>query len=98
MHDFLVSLPDKIKIAWYRVLRWSDLVALNLIDKYLDGRYEERAPKLIDFDDLPVLYDYSNFSTVAADFDEDFSVSGWDFASPTWNFDQPIALDDEDVI
>ncbi len=98
MRDLLVSLPDKIKVAWYRILRWSDLVALSFIDKYLDSRYEERASKVIDFDDLPVLYEYSNFSVVTADSDDDFSISGWDFVFPTSNFDKPIALDDEDVI
>ena len=77
VRDLLVTLPDRIKIAWYRLRAWSDAVFLRFIDRYLARRDEERAPTLLDFDELPVLYDDADFPVVPGDFDADSGIIRW---------------------
>ena len=92
VRDLLVTLPDRIKVAWYRLRAWSDRVFLRFIDRYLARRDEERAPTLLDFDELPVLYDFADFTVVPGDSDADSGILGG------WKWAPPIAYDDTDVL
>ena len=64
MRDFVVTLPDRFRVWQLSLRAWLDALALHLIDKYLASREEERTPKLLEFDELPVLYDFANFEVV----------------------------------
>ena len=65
VRDLLVTLPDRLKARLARATRpsWKRLCC-GLIDRYLARRDEERAPRLLDFDELPVLYDEADFPVV----------------------------------
>ena len=91
MRDWLITLPDRFKVLGYRLRAWKDAAVLRFIDKYLADRHEERTPVLLDFDDLPVLFDYADF-TVTAGY---FAV---DEGSDSWNWISPIAQEDISVL
>lgn len=71
MRNLLLTLPDRLKLAW-RALRnqWAALL-LGWIDHYLAERDEERTPIPLDFEELEVLYDETDIPVL---FDE---AGGW---------------------
>lgn len=71
MRNMLLTLPDRLKLAW-RAARsaWAALV-LRRIDRYLAERDEERAPIPLDFEELEVLYDEAHIPVL---FDQ---AGGW---------------------
>jgi len=87
MRDFLTMLPDRVKVARYRFLSWIEKLWLRIIDKYLAERKEERVWQVLDFDDLPVLFDEADFQ----------DVSTWSPKSVRyWGPDVPLSIDYED--
>ena len=44
-------------MAWLRIRRRLEGMVLGVIDRYLAGRGEERAVRLLDFEEIPVLYE-----------------------------------------
>jgi hypothetical protein len=71
VRDLLITLPDRLKLAWRMLLAWIEATELRLIDQRLAQRNEERTPKLLAFDELPVLYSEAGFPIIP---DE---TSGW---------------------
>jgi hypothetical protein len=71
MRNMLLTLPDRLKVAW-RALRsrWHAAI-LRWIDGYLRRHDQERAYTLLDFEELPVLYDEADIPIL---FDE---AGGW---------------------
>ena len=83
MRDWLITLPDRLKIMGYRLRAWKDAAVLRFIDKYLADRQEERTTVVPDFDDLPVLFDYADFTVVDGYFDVDGGlIDGWKWIPP----------------
>lgn len=64
VRELIVTLPDRLKLAWRVILAWLEATELRLIDKRLARRNEERTPQLLAFDELPVLYDAEKFPLV----------------------------------
>lgn len=60
----LILISEYLKLAKRRFLDWLDRFEVRLIDKRLRSRGEERAVTLVDFDDLPVLYDLEDITTL----------------------------------
>ena len=71
MHNLIVTLPDRLKLAWRAARGWCHAAILRWIDRYLAERDEERTPIPLDFEELPVLYDEAD---IPALFDE---PGGW---------------------
>jgi hypothetical protein len=71
MRDLLVTLPDRLKLAWRAARGWWTALVLRGIDRYLAERDEERVPVPLDFEELEVLYDEANIPVL---FDE---AGGW---------------------
>ena len=83
MRDFAITLPDRFKVWWLSLRAWLDALALRLVDKYLASREEERTPRLLDFDEIPTLYDFANFTVVPGDINLDSGIiAGWKYAPP----------------
>ena len=72
MREQLVTLSDRIRLAWRRACRWWHAAVLRWIDRYLQRHDQERAYTLLDFAELPVLYDEANIPVL---FDE---AGGWE--------------------
>ena len=84
MRDLIITLPDRLKAWWLGLHTWFDALALRLVDKYLASREEERTSKLLEFDELPVLYDFANFEIVPDKIDLNYwADSGIKWAIPT---------------
>lgn len=83
MRDLIVTLPDRFKVWWFRLRAWINALALRLVDKYLASREEERTPRPLNFEEIPTLYDFSNFTIVPGDYDLDSGIiAGWKYAPP----------------
>ena len=64
VYDLLVTTPDRLKTAWRMLQVRVEAALLRLIDRYLARRDEERTPRLLEFDELPILYDEADFPVV----------------------------------
>lgn len=64
VRDLIITTSDRLKVAWRALLARLEALALRLIDRYLARRDEERSPKLLAFDELPVLWDEDDFATI----------------------------------
>ena len=71
MRNLLVTLPDRLRLAWRATCDWWTALVLRWIDRYLAKRHEERAPIHLDFEELAVLYDEADIPVL---FDE---AGGW---------------------
>ena len=71
VRELIVTLPDRLKLAWRVFLAWLEVIELRLIDRRLTRRSEERQPKLLAFDEIPTLYDETDFPLVTDD------IPGW---------------------
>jgi hypothetical protein len=71
MRNLIVTLPDRLKLAWRALRGWWAALILRWIDRYLAERDEERVPVPLDFEELAVLYDEAHISVL---FDE---AGGW---------------------
>ena len=81
MHDFLVTLPDRIKTSARLLGERIDLLVMSLIDRYLEQRDFERVATQFEvaFDDLPILYDEGSFPILPGAADKDgYLVSRFD--------------------
>jgi hypothetical protein len=87
MRDFVVTIPDRIKVFFYAFLGRIDAFLLRQIDRFLQRRGEERVSMLYTFEDLPVLYDFDRLPYLRGDFDADFT-----------SFTENLALTGEDVV
>jgi hypothetical protein len=84
MRNLLVTLPDRLKVAWRALCsRWYAAI-LRWIDGYLRRHDQERAYTLLDFEELPVLYDEADIPIL---FDE---AGG--FAQNSWP-ETPVPID-----
>lgn len=84
MRELLLTLPDRLKVAWRALRRWWHAAVLAWIDRYLQQHDQERAYTLLDFEELPVLYDEADIPVL---FDE---ASG--FAQNPWP-ETPVPID-----
>ena len=73
MRDFLVTIPDRIKVFVYAILGRIDAFLLRQIDRFLQKRGEERVSALLSFEELPILYDFDSLPYLRGDFDADFT-------------------------
>lgn len=73
MRDFIVTVPDRLKVGWYRLSARVNALLLRLVDRFLQKRGEERVSALISFEDLPVLYDFGDLPYLRGDFGADFT-------------------------
>ena len=66
MHNFLVTLPDRIKTSAKLLGERIDFLVMSLIDRYLEKHDFERVAIQFEvaFDDLPILYDEGSFPIV----------------------------------
>ena len=64
VRDLLVTFPERLRAARRALTARLEAVLLRLIDRFLARRDEERAAKLLNFDELPVLYDEADFPVV----------------------------------
>lgn len=87
MRDFLVTIPDRIKVFVYALLGRIDAFLLRQIDRFLQKRGEERVSTLFTFEELPILYDFDRLPYLRGDFDADFT-----------SFTENLALAGEDVV
>ncbi len=71
MRNLIVTLPDRLNLAWRALRNWWAALILRWIDRYLAERNEERVPVPLDFDELAVLYDEADIPVL---FDE---AGGW---------------------
>jgi hypothetical protein len=71
MRDFIVTVPDRIKVFVYGILGRIDAFLLRQIDRFLQRRGEERVSTLYTFDELPILYDFASLPYLRGDFDSD---------------------------
>jgi hypothetical protein len=71
MRELLLTLPDRLKVAWRALRDWWTALILRWIDRYLAERDEERVPVPLDFEELEVLYDEAHIPVL---FDE---AGGW---------------------
>lgn len=92
MRDFVVTLPDRFKVWQFSLRTWLDALALRLVDKYLASREEERTSKLLEFDELPVLYDFADFEVVP----DEIGLNYWADSGIKWA--TPTRQDETDVI
>jgi hypothetical protein len=91
VRDKLVTLPDRLKLAWRAMRDWWTAAILRWIDRYLQARDEERAPALLGFEELAVLYDETDIPIL---FDE---AGGW--AGNSWPaVPEPIDYGDSDML
>ena len=65
MRNLIVTLPDRLKLAWRALRDWWTALVLRWIDRYLAERDQERVPVPLDFEELEVLYDEHDFQIVA---------------------------------
>lgn len=65
MRNLIVTLPDRLELAWRAARGWWTALILRWIDRYLAERSEERTSVPLDFAELPVLYDEHDFQIVA---------------------------------
>ncbi len=56
MRNPIVTLPDRLKLAWRALRSWWSALLLGWIDRYLQRHDQERAYRLLDFEELEVLY------------------------------------------
>ena len=84
MRNLLVTLPDRLKLAWRAFAHWWHTAILRWIDGYLRRHDQERAYTLLDFEELPVLYDEADIPVL---FDE---AGG--FAQNSWP-ETPVPID-----
>ena len=73
MRDFIITIPDRIKIFAYKVFGRIDAFLLRQIDRFLQKRGEERVSVLLTFDELPILYDFDRLPYLRGNFDTDFT-------------------------
>ena len=71
MRNMLLTLPDRLKVAWRALRDWWTALVLRWIDRCLAERDEERTPIPLDFEELAVLYDEAHIPVL---FDE---AGGW---------------------
>ena len=71
MRELLVTLSDRLKLAWRALLSWLTARVLRWIDRYLHAHGQERAYPVLDFEELKVLYDEADIPVL---FDE---AGGW---------------------
>ena len=64
VRDLLVTFPERLQAAHRALTARLEAALLRLIDRFLARRDEERAAKLLNFDELPVLYDETDFPVV----------------------------------
>ena len=57
VRDWLITLPDRWRLARYAARGYVEAFVLMLIDRYLDRLGQTRVLKPLDYDELPVLYD-----------------------------------------
>lgn len=74
IRDFVITLPDRIKLLRYRLHRRLHLIIISLIDRYLDRIGERRVSQLIAVEEMPVM-----FSDVDLEFDI-FAVDWRDYS------------------
>ena len=55
VRDLLATFPERLRAARRALTARLEAALLRLIDRFLARRDEERAAKLLDFDELPVL-------------------------------------------
>jgi hypothetical protein len=73
MRELLVTLPDRLKLAWRAVRRRWHAAVLAWIDRYLQRHDQERAYTLLDFEELEVLYGEADIPVL---FDEASGFAG----------------------
>ena len=71
LRELLVTLPDRLKLAWRMLLARLEMAELRLIDRRLVQRGEERQPKLLAFEEIPTLYDETDVFEITD------AVAGW---------------------
>jgi hypothetical protein len=69
----LLTLPDRLKVAWRALRRWWHAAVLAWIDRYLHAHGQERAYPVLDFEELEVLYDEADIPVL---FDEAGGFAG----------------------
>jgi hypothetical protein len=67
MRECLVTLPEHVKILRWRLRSRLERAVLRLVDRYLAGRGEERTVVLLDFEEIPVLFDEADFGVLSAE-------------------------------
>jgi len=65
MRNLFLTLPDRLKLAWRGFRNWWHAAVLVWIDHYLQRHDQERAYTLLDFEELPTLFDEQDFQVVA---------------------------------
>jgi hypothetical protein len=73
MRNLLLTLPDRLKLAWRAALDWWHAAILRWIDRYLQRGDQERAYTLLDLEELEVLYDEADIPVL---FDEAAGFTG----------------------
>lgn len=71
LRELLITLPDRLKLAWRMLLARLEMAELRLIDRRLVQLGEERQPKLLAFEEIPTLYDETDFFEITD------AVAGW---------------------
>ena len=76
MRSLLVTLSDRIRLAWRAARGWWHAAILRWIDGFLRRHDQERAYTLLDFEELEVLYDEADIPVL---FDEagGFAQNSW---------------------
>lgn len=57
MRTWLITAPERLKLAWRALREAIASTLLRQLDRWLAARGEERTAVLLDFDEIPALYD-----------------------------------------
>lgn len=72
MRDYFITIPDRIGVLYYDFLAKINAILVKLVDKYLKSRNETRVSELLEFDELPILYNFDDLPFLRGNFDDEF--------------------------